>query len=300
MRTSEQTGTKPQARKARSDAAFPGATWAQHHSPGGIAARPARINRRPSPRPPAAGLISSTDSSPTIDQATTEDHEPDLVAVDLDVPAVVGGTLNPRMVVEVVAPFESLAIATGRDEHDVQGSDLELRTGDGAKDVGLRGAAEAVRTECGQLGWVDVSQHVGMAGERDDRPCARRVGRQHLHATVGGRERLTRRPLEDAAQRMLGHCMGIWASSPRSVTRVPRGGSPRTPIAARLAGARSVGTSELASLAQPSTRSRYGLANVRSGSIRSRVSANTSHWGYRPFSVDARCPCSLPQCGRPS
>ena len=47
IRTSDPIGTKPQARNARNDAAFPGATWAQHRSPGASAASPARINRRP-------------------------------------------------------------------------------------------------------------------------------------------------------------------------------------------------------------------------------------------------------------
>ena len=75
-RTSEQTGTNPQARKARSDAAFPGATWAQHHSPGGIAARPARINRRPSPRPAGGGVDQLDGQLAPIDQATTEITSP--------------------------------------------------------------------------------------------------------------------------------------------------------------------------------------------------------------------------------
>ena len=46
-RTSDAIGTKPQARNARSDAALPGATWAQHRSPGASVANPARITRRP-------------------------------------------------------------------------------------------------------------------------------------------------------------------------------------------------------------------------------------------------------------
>ena len=49
--TSEPTGTNPQARNARNDAALPGATWAQQRSPGRRRARPAPINRRPWPPP---------------------------------------------------------------------------------------------------------------------------------------------------------------------------------------------------------------------------------------------------------
>ena len=39
IRTSEPIGVKPQARKARSERALPGATWAQHHSPTGTHAQ---------------------------------------------------------------------------------------------------------------------------------------------------------------------------------------------------------------------------------------------------------------------
>ena len=49
----------------------------------------------------------------------------------------------------------------------------------------------------------------------------------------------------------------------------------------------------------PSTRSRYGFANRRSGSSSSRTRRKSSKRGYTSRSVSAVCVCSLPQCGRP-
>ena len=59
MRTSEPIGVKPHARKARSERALPGATWAQHHAPTGTQRSPATINARPAPDEAVDGSNSS-------------------------------------------------------------------------------------------------------------------------------------------------------------------------------------------------------------------------------------------------
>ena len=134
-RTSEQIGMNPQARSAQ-EAALP-------VPPAPSTTRPAewRRGRRGSAGGPHHGRrrrVEQLDGQlPPIDQAASEDHHPDVVAVDLDDPAVMRGPLHTCVVVEVAAPLESLAGPAGRDEHDVQRSDLEVRTGDGAQDVGL-------------------------------------------------------------------------------------------------------------------------------------------------------------------
>ena len=95
------SGTNPQARNARSDAALPGATWAQHRSPAGT-------RRQAGPdQPPAvaavlcSGSCRSTDELPSADEPAPGDDEPVVVAVHLDVAPVVTGPPHPRVVVEV-------------------------------------------------------------------------------------------------------------------------------------------------------------------------------------------------------
>ena len=237
MRTSEPIGTKPQARNARSDAALPGATWAQQRSPGGSAARPARISRRPWPAPPAVGSSSSTDSSrrPTRPRPTTT--RPASSPYTSTSRAVARGPPDPRVVGEVVAARRAVGPGRGRGRRARRRGCRRDRPGR---------PASAARRACSPRRYpsapsdrsssrIDIGEHVGVPGERHDRPPARpgRAGAPRPTPSAGGN-----RPAAAASSTAASGCSR-----------------------------------------QPSTRSRYGLANVRSGSSLSRAAWKSAHCG---------------------
>ena len=63
-------------------------------------------------------------------------------------------------------------------------------------------AAPSARHPSGKFAGGDVGEHVGVAGEGDDRPRPVVVGGQHVDAAVGGREPAIGSVVEDRCQRV--------------------------------------------------------------------------------------------------
>ena len=259
--------------------------------------RPGRpgSSRRPSPRPPEAGSSSSTDSSRRSTRPRAEDHQPDVVAVDLDVAAVVRWPAAPegggrgRGAARVARQSRrSVTSTTSSDPIS------RVRPGDGAQYVGLGGAAVAVGAQRRQLGRVDVSQHVGMAGERDDRPCAGPSGDStSTPPSAGGNDAPP--PARGCRATDARSWPGYLAPSLPSALLgaiADRGRRNRRPDrAGRLSSLRSLSRGR----GRGTGWRTCGPGPAARGCRRTRPTGGT-----RPFSVAARCPCSLPQCGRPS
>ena len=123
MRTSEQIGTKPQARNARSDAAFPGATWAQHRSPGIERGQSGPDQAAAMALARRAGVEQLDGELPPAGESSTEHDEADVVAEDREVGPIAGRPTDPRMVVEIGAAGQRRARGALGDEHDVEAAD---------------------------------------------------------------------------------------------------------------------------------------------------------------------------------
>ena len=254
MRTSEHTGTNPAARNARSDAAFPAATWAQHHSPAGTrrGRRRSAGGRGPTGRRRSR---SSTDSSrrPTSPRPRTTSPTSSPYT----------STSRRWCVARTTRGWWSRSVrrsggrgapAAGGHEHDVERSDLPCRAGQPHQQRPVQRAAVAVGSARRQLGRVDVGQHVGMPGERDDRarsghqagappPPRRRAGNDLPRHREDRRQRV-RRPVTQGRGRGTGWrtCGPDRAARGRRRTRPTAGTDPSaSPPAGRAACPSAVG-----------------------------------------------------------
>ena len=139
---------------------------------------------------------------PAAGQPGADDHQAVVVAVHLDVVAVLVRPLHARVVVEVGASRQHRTDLAAAHEQGVERPDLPARPGQPPQHLGVRCPAEPVGTGRPQLVAVDVGEDERVPGERDDRRPAGGVGWQQVDTAVGRRERAGRRGVEDGRQRV--------------------------------------------------------------------------------------------------
>ena len=138
------------------------------------------------------------------DETCTERDEPDAVAENPHVTAMVPRADDSGMVSEIGARLENRRspARAARHQHRVVRTDRPIGTGKPTQDVGLRRSAEAVRAPGAQIRGVAVGEYIRVTGELEHRLPTVDVDRKHLDGTVDRREQALRRGDECFVQRM--------------------------------------------------------------------------------------------------
>ena len=138
------------------------------------------------------------------DETCTERDEPDAVAENPHVTAMVPRADDSGMVSEIGARLENRRspARAARHQHRVVRTDRPIGTREPTQDVGLRRSAEAVRAPGAQIRGVAVGEYIRVTGELEHRLPTVDVDRKHLDGTVDRREQALRRGDECFVQRM--------------------------------------------------------------------------------------------------
>ena len=205
MRTSAPIGVKPQERKARSERALPGATWAQHHSPAGTHRSPAAIRRPPGTRRRRRRVeqLDGQLASPDQPAADRRQHRPVRRRrprrVDGPTPAAPWGARRRRRRDErpgAAAPPTPRATRTTstvpmwRSPSSLPASQRSTSGCSAPPKPPVPGSGNA----CVELGRRDVGEDEGVAGEGHDGPRPVGVRWQDFDVAVGSREAARPRP----------------------------------------------------------------------------------------------------------